>query len=366
MLVAKIYSVSDVGIASVVISSVTIIIQLSRFGLDQSLIKYVHKYGNIIVFSTSVVITTIFALLFGIIFLLTITLWSSDLKILNQYPFLFIFFILVFSLFSICASMYLAIRETKNYLIQSLLVSSRVILIFPLIPLGAIGILLAWILSLIGGLIFSFYIFFKLGIKFNIIDLNFLKDSLVFSGANYLSQLFLSLPALILPLIILNILGPEASAFFFITYSIASILFMIPTAICTSLFVEVSHGESLRENKKKAIVSIFTLLSLGFIVFNIFSYFLLDFFGKGYASNFLLFRLLVISSFFVAIVYIYIAIQKIQNNNLKIIQLNVCLFFLIIILSIIFLNLYGLIGVGFAWLISYMSCSIFLIKGINK
>ena len=50
-------------------------------------------------------------------------------------------------------------------------------------------------------------------------------------------------PNLILPIMVLNVLGAEQAAYYYIAYAIAALLFMIPGAISTSLFVEGSHGE---------------------------------------------------------------------------------------------------------------------------
>ena len=48
---------------------------------------------------------------------------------------------------------------------------------------------------------------------------------------------------MILPIMVLNVLGAEQAAYYYIAYAIAALLFMIPSAISMSLFVEGSHGE---------------------------------------------------------------------------------------------------------------------------
>ena len=69
MLAAKLYPKEDVGIATALISSMALLVLLSRFGLDQSLIRFFPERDKGSVFSTSVAITTFFAVLFGIIFI---------------------------------------------------------------------------------------------------------------------------------------------------------------------------------------------------------------------------------------------------------------------------------------------------------
>ena len=57
------------------------------------------------------------------------------------------------------------------------------------------------------------------------------------SAGNYLAGLFVAAPNMILPIMVLNVLGAEEAAYY-LAYAIASLRFMIPSAISTSLFVE--------------------------------------------------------------------------------------------------------------------------------
>ncbi len=65
---------------------------------------------------------------------------------------------------------------------------------------------------------------------------------------------------MILPIMVLNVLGVEQAAYYYIAYAIAALLFMIPSAISMSLFVEGSHGEALKRTVVKSLVTIFSLL----------------------------------------------------------------------------------------------------------
>ena len=67
-------------------------------------------------------------------------------------------------------------------------------------------------------------------------------------------------PNLILPIMVLNVLGAEQAAYYYIAYAIAALLSMIPNAISTSLFVEGSHGEALKRTVVKSLAIIFSLL----------------------------------------------------------------------------------------------------------
>ena len=42
---ARLFSTSDVGVAAALISTMTLLVQLSRFGLDESMIRYIKDYS---------------------------------------------------------------------------------------------------------------------------------------------------------------------------------------------------------------------------------------------------------------------------------------------------------------------------------
>ncbi|MCD6213638.1 MAG: oligosaccharide flippase family protein [Candidatus Desulfofervidus sp.] len=58
MLAAKLYPKEDVGIATALISSMALLVLLSRLGLDQSLIRFFPERDKNSVFGTSAVIRT--------------------------------------------------------------------------------------------------------------------------------------------------------------------------------------------------------------------------------------------------------------------------------------------------------------------
>lgn len=64
-----------------------------------------------------------------------------------------------------------------------------------------------------------------------------------FAFANYVSTVLWSAPAFLLPLLVINVLGREANAYFYIAFSISGLLAMIPMAVSLSVFAHGSHDE---------------------------------------------------------------------------------------------------------------------------
>lgn len=124
-----------------------------------------------------------------------------------------------------------------------MLLGSRILFLIPLIFFGAFGIFFSVGLAYLIAVSFSFsLLILKFKLKFGI-DKNYLKNSLEFSAGNYIASVLFSLPPMLMPIIVLNILGAEQNAIYYIAYTIGAFVFIIPISFGTSLFVEGSYGE---------------------------------------------------------------------------------------------------------------------------
>lgn len=360
MLAAKLYSKEDVGIVTVIISSMSLIILLSRFGLDVSIIRFFPVSDKSKIFNTSAIVTTIFSVMLGAIFIKDIDLFSPSLHFLKS-PFnslLCLLYLIGSSLTMLIDISFVAIRKTAFQFLQSMVIGSRVLLLFPFIALGSIGMFSAVVVSFLLALVCALFILTRNGIRLKFtVDKVFLKESFSYSMENYIVGLLMASPNMILPIIVLNVLGPEKAAYYYIVFAITSLLFMIPTAISTSLFVEGSHGKNLRSIAMKSLFATFSLLVPIIIFIFCFGECFLGIAGKDYASeSFDLLKVMTISSIFVAIFYIYVSIKRVQKDISVLILLSGFVFTLLIGLGYFFMLRFGLIGIGYAWITSYIIC----------
>lgn len=365
---AKFYSQQDVGISTALISAVSLISVLSYLGLDQSIIRFFPKGNKLNILITTTILISITTLIFGIIFVLGINIWSPKLTIIKYYLFPFFISLLAFSLTQPTAQAFIALRKGKYYFYQNIFLGSRVILIF--LPFfGKIGIFLSFGISSIFAIIFSFYFIYKFKLKninqkqFMIIDLNYIKEAFKFSMGNYFFIILFTVPGYLLPIIVLNVLGSEQTAYYFIAYTLGSVLFMISASFGTSLFVEGSHGESLRKNTLKSSLAIFLILTPSAIILYLFGGYFLGLIGSNYIYGTNLLKTIIISSFFYAICMIFFSIKRVQKNMGDLIVVSCIIFSLLIGLSYPLMLKFGIIGVGYAWIISYfVACIVILIK----
>lgn len=363
---AKLYSVKDVGIATNLISSLGIIMSFSKFGFDLSLIRYINIRDKAKVFNTSLCITTIASFIIGIIYLIGIN-YSSGVNIVeNKYILIFLIFAMMESIVTIVGVALTAIRKANYYFIQNFLLAIRVPLLIPLAFLGNFGIFgsvgLAFILA---GLMSLLYINKTIRIDFNI-DKKFVKESFTFSSGNYLSNIFFTVPVLILPILVLNLLGEAEAAKYYIAFAIGNLVLIIPTALSTSLYVEGSHGEDLRKNVYKTILTIYSILIPGVIFIYFYGGYFLGLIGKEYVESIELLRILAVSSLLVAVNNIFVAIHNIKmkvENNIK---LNLILFLLLPSLSYFLILKFGIVGIGYAWVVTYGIIDLFIIFLLKK
>jgi len=142
MLAAKFYPAEDVGIATALISSMALLVLLSRFGLDASIIRFFPGADKSRIFSTSAIITTFFAVILGAVFIAGVDIFSPELHLLKspRNAALFLIFLAASSVTALTAISFIAIRRAGFQFLQSIVVGTRILFLIPLITLGAIGI----------------------------------------------------------------------------------------------------------------------------------------------------------------------------------------------------------------------------------
>jgi len=378
IIVARYYASSDVGLATALLSMSQLICTFSSLGLNYSLIRYYPKYDdkNELI-NTCFSINLISALVFTFIFILSLNFLSPALiAVRENYLLLLSFTILTifYSIFTLQGHIFIAARYGEFYFYQNLLPNIlKVLLPILLLYFGLLGIISSWTLAVFIAFMISSVFFvpkilqnykFKLRIKKEI-----LKEIITFSLGNYFSAVFGSLPMMIMPLMIINILDIDSAAYFYIAWSIAVIFVTILSAMTMSLFVEGSHNseEVFRVNIIKSIKFIFLLLIPGTIILILFGDKLLLLFGQQYSNHATkLLWLLGIGNVAFAINQLYITIKRVQMDIKSIVYINASTALIVIIGSYILMNIAGLIGVGIAWILGQGIIAVFVLIAILK
>jgi O-antigen/teichoic acid export membrane protein len=237
----------------------------------------------------------------------------------------------------------------------------KIFIIFPaaFLGLGLLGLLGSYIIPLILAAIFSLVIVGQFGIRLVRPNISLFKEVMSYSAANYMAGILMSAPQYILPILVLQMLGPENAAYYYIDYAVCTFLFVISLSFTTSLFVEGSHGGNLRHHVLNSLSSMFILLIPSILFLWLFGDFFLGIIGKNYSSSGIeLLKIMSISSIFYAIYQIFITQSRIQKNIKILLFQSGMSFILLLGLSYLFLDNFGLIGIGYAWVICYGLCSL--------
>ncbi|MBP1928348.1 O-antigen/teichoic acid export membrane protein [Methanolinea mesophila] len=351
---ARFYSVTDVGLAVALISSLGLVMAFSRLGFDITLIRFMPSHDYNRVFNTCLWITIGAAIVASFVYLAAINFISPDIAFIQEYAVLFIIIAVVNSIVITTGNALLSLRKADLKFIQNIIMGGRLLLLLPFVFLGSLGIFSSLGIAYLIASIYAFIVIARfITISFKI-DYEFIRKTFRFSVQNYIASLFQSIPTLIIPIIIVNLISPEDAALYYIAFAVGNLVLIIPDAITTSFFVEGSHGINLRSGAIRTLGVTYAILipAVLFVVF--FGNYLLGLFGTEYLAAFNLLRIIAISSLFVTIYNLFIPLQNIRLRVGGIVILNAIRFGLLIGLTFWLLTTLGVIGAGYAWLITYM------------
>jgi O-antigen/teichoic acid export membrane protein len=357
MIAARLYTVEQVGIATALVSSLGLVILLSRLGFDSSIIRFftIVDHGSAI--STSLIVTTAACVFVGLVYLMLAEFLVPSMIFLREPGFAIVFLLIgiVNSVTNMTGIAFLANRKADYYFFQNLFMALRIPILIPFAFLGVFGIFGSIGL---GFLVSSFLGLAKLN-RSNIairpmLDLDFIRKSFSFSSWNYVSNILFAAPTLIIPIMVLNMLGETEAAKYFIASTIGNLVLIIPNSLGTSLFVEGSHGEKLKKSVLRAGAISFVLLVPAVMVLFFFGDRLLGMLSGKYVEALDILRIITLSSFPMTVYFLFVPIQNVRIKVKSIAKLNALRCFLLLGMSYMLMLQYGILGAGYACMITYV------------
>jgi len=371
---ARIYSSATIGIASAAIAANGLLVALSLFGLNNTLIRFLpsareHAWEMI---NSSFTICGLVAVIMAFIFILGLGFWSPALiSIRNNLIFfsMFVVFVLVSLFDTLSGIIYVANRRSDLILFQDIIAS--VLRFIPLFLLATVSvdnaIFASWGSAILVATLIGIFIFIPItqnGFKPRLsINKIILGKMLHYSATNYFVSLLAMASNSILPLIVLNILGAEKNAYFYISWTISSTIASVPSAITTSLFAEGANDEDiLRNHVRRSIILISFLLIPLIAIILIFGKWLLLIFGAKYSENAtIILRILTICALPLTVNSLYFTIKRIQKAMKSVVILTSLISAISVALSWILLPRIGLVGAGIGWLVANGITALFIV-----
>ena len=362
IVVARFYTDIEVGYSSAIISAITFLGYLCLFGFNLTLIRFLSEARKPQDFINSCfTISGIASLIAATIFVAGIDFWSPAISFIKQntiFYLIFVAFTMLATLSHLVDSTFIAKRRAGFVLLKHS-IHSLIKLPLPILLVlffHSFGIVASWGIALGIALVISFFVFLpRIQLLYKPIptlNLSPLKNMVQYSGGNYLANILSSLPTIVLPLMVVNILGPDHNAYFFIAWTISSILYAIPGAVSRSLFAEGSHAnENFSKNITKSIKFTYLLLIPAVLVLILAGKWILLAFGQSYSSNALkLLWFLSLSGIPIGIVSIYTTILRVLHKINEVIRIQAFEATAILVASYLIIPSSGINGIGYIWL----------------
>jgi len=375
---ARLYSTEQVGLASAIIAAAGLMAMFATLGMDMGLLRFLSRAENpVVMINTVFTIGIITSTIVTFVFVAGLGFWSPALVFIRQnslYLIAFIIVCIVNQINGLLSHALIANRRT-GFVATGSLISNLLDLFLVILLAGFLqssGIFTAWGISLVVSFLIGIFWFLpkvQPGYRpFFSVNRQVVNDMIGFSLANYLATFFWSAPGTILPLMVVNLLGAESNAYFYIAWSIGSTLPLIAGAVTTSLFAEGSKDEkTLEPNIWRSLKMSFIIILPPSILVIVLAPLLLHFFGKSYAGNGTsLLRIITLSSIPTVINITYISIKRVEKN-LKALVIFTCIQG---IASLLFAYLLmppmGLNGIGIAWLSIQSALAVFVVIHLSR
>jgi len=218
------------------------------------------------------------------------------------------------------------------------------------------GIFLSNTISLIVAIFLSFFFFIKLYPKFDVlIDLKILKKIATFTIGNQIATIFLRLPSLLFPLIILSLLSAQNVAYFYIPWTIFLILCEFVMLINGAFLMEGAYEERyITKHLKKVAKLLLLVVAGGIILFSVFGEFILGLFGKDYLVSIHLLQLLGFTLIPFAINQVYLTYKNIKKEMKEFTLINILISLSALIFGTLLIFHFGTLGVVYGWMIGQL------------
>ena len=251
-------------------------------------------------------------------------------------------------------SIFIANRRAEFHtLVYTVFGVVKLILPLLLVALGSLGIFTAYIAAVCVSLGLSFF-FMKRAAGYRLFtkpNWSFISRSRQYTSSNYLVSLLWGLPSQLMPTIIVARLGDANAAYFSMAWTMANLLYVIPSAITNSMLAETSHKLEDQSKNLRHVMRILTIILVPVVGLSILiAPYLLRLFGGNYEhGGTTIFQLLALSTFFIAGIAVGNTIMNIEQRSKGIVAVQIVTAGTTLLLAWLLVKM-GLVGVGLAML----------------
>ena len=375
---ARTYSLAAVGVSAALISAMTLLANLAQVNLKSALNRFLPTAGD----TTARFVTRSYAVALGasavvsVIFLAGLDLWSPRLRFLSERPGLALWFVastMAWTIFVLQDSVFAGIRQAGWVPVENLVYAvTKIVLLVVLVAIApTLGAFVAWTLPLLALVVPLNLLLFRRLIPRHVRATRGQEQTVAagqvarYVAADYAAYLILTVTTGALPLIVLGVLGPEASAYYFVSWSIAYALYLIAAGMGVSMIAEASLDPSLlRAHSRRTVLETARLTVPAVAVVVVAAPLILGLLGGDYSrESVVLLRLLALSALPWMIFVTYTNVARVQRRMRAVIGANVALSGLVFAFGLPLLATLGIQGLGLGWLAAQSTVATAIIAG---
>jgi O-antigen/teichoic acid export membrane protein len=366
---ARFYSRQEVGLAAGAVSGMNLIVMISVLGLDYAIVRFLpHESDATSVINTAFTIGASVVLMLSVFFLVGLGVWSPSLQPLRRDALSVASFIVAtisMVITGLLNAVFLARMRSGLILAVSTVFGMVKVLLALAFAASATGLTVlvgAWAggtaASVVLGLLWSL----RGTDGFNYRPRPMVRWAVVrrmirFASANYLSAVLATAPLYAMPLVVLNLLGAEANAYFYVAASVSSLLAMVPTAVSMTLFAHGSQDNNLTAAQVVGGIRFsLSLLVPAIAMIFLFGGQILLLFGRAYSEGGTqLLWLLSLATLPMTLNMTYFSVRRVQNRMADVLFSLGWILVVTLGLGALLLPRMGLIGAGIVWVVAQSS-----------
>ncbi|HEX8156437.1 MAG TPA: phosphotransferase [Solirubrobacteraceae bacterium] len=375
---ARTYSLAAVGVSAALISAMTLLANLAQVNLKSALNRFLPTAGSRTArfVMRSYAVALVASAVASVIFLAGLDIWSPRLGFLSERPELALWFIastMAWTIFVLQDSVLAGIRQAGWVPVENLLYAlTKIGLLVALAALApTLGTFVAWTAPLLALVVPLNLLLFRRLIPRHVRATRGQEQTLAgrqiarYVTGDYVAYLILTATIGVLPLIVLGVVGPEASAYYFVSWSMSYALYLIAGGMGVSMIAEASLDPSLlRAHCRRTMLETARLTVPAVAVVVVAAPYILGLLGEQYSrESVVLLRLLALSALPWIIFVAYTNVARVQRRMRAVIGANVALSGLVLILGIPLLATIGIEGLGVAWLAAQSAVATAIIAG---
>lgn len=363
-LAARFYTTEEVGLGSATLSAVMLLALISHLGLGMGLVRFLPeaKERGPSLLNLGLTISGLMGLVAAGIFLAGLPIWSAPLSYLQHEP----IYATAFALFAVAATAtiiqdqaFVAVRRTVYLLYKNpFALLLRIALLGFFISFGgAFAIVAATGLATLVGVFVGLALLHRAVPSYqpNLVFGRGPPAFFPFAIGNHVAELSLTAPGLILPIMVVNTLGSDQAAYYYIGWLLGQLLLLVSFAMALSLFAEGSHDRaSLPALSRSALALALLVVGAGTLVMVLAGDKLLLAFGGSYSREAAgLLRLVAVASIPGVLVHLYLGIQRVRKDMMALISLTGLMALVTLGTSYLLLPRLGIEGAGVGILAGY-------------